>query len=112
MTGWKIAANAQNKYLAPMAGLFSTRRQGLGADNFLVQLDDLGLSGNVPDRFFMVFGEQRRRLVAGELSIFAHKFRVFIGFAKRLLENSDAILWGSGWKDGGTTGNSESTRQN
>src|SRR5688572_2186970 len=59
----------------------------------------------------MRLGQERRRFVAGELFIFTQKFRVFISFAKGLLDNRDTILRCSGRKDKGGSGDSERAPQ-
>ena len=60
----------------------------------------------------MIFGQERRRVVANELFVFTEEFWVFIGLAKGLLENLYAFLGCSRRKNDGGAGNPESAPQN
>src|SRR5262245_8300356 len=89
----------------------SARRQRLRAYELFEQLDCFGVPWNLFDGLFMIFWQQRRRIVGSQFFVFAKKLGIPIGFAKSFLENLYAIFGRSWGENKRGAGNPESALQ-
>jgi hypothetical protein len=58
------------------------RRERLGPHKLFEKFNHFRLARNFSNSPFMIFGQERRGFVAGELLVFVEKFGVFIGLRK------------------------------